>query len=153
VAATVPTRSLTRKVRVAKGQQTVATPQSETSIVVTREGDGEPRFLQAGDSSATGSAEGGGDDRSSVRTRPFWARCDRSRAGAISELLGELVIEDVKILEMGEAPPPRGSDLIVFVRRVTGDEVLERLGEFDETRRVSHTSLDRRTGGGAQGSV
>jgi uncharacterized membrane protein len=115
----------------------------EDVVVVTREGDGKPKLHQAINLTATGAAGGAmwGALIGLLFLNPLLGVAVGAGAGAISGSLSDIGINDRTIREMSEGLPPGGSALFVLVRRVTGDKVLDRLGDFREKGRVIHTSL------------
>lgn len=115
----------------------------EDVVVVIREGDGRPKLHQAVNLTAGGAARGAmwGALIGMLFLNPLLGAAAGAGAGAVSGALSDIGIPDRTIREMSEGLPPGGSALFVLVRRVTGDKVIERLGEFRETGRVIHTSL------------
>lgn len=115
----------------------------EDVVVVTREADGAPKLHQAVNLTATG-ATGGmmwGALIGLLFMNPLLGAAVGGGAGALSGWMSDIGINDDTIRKMSEGLPPGGSALFVLVRRVTGDKVLERLGEFRAKGRVIHTSL------------
>jgi uncharacterized membrane protein len=115
----------------------------EDAVVVTRDDAGKVQLHQAVNLAAAGAAGGTlwGALVGLIFLNPLIGAAIGAGAGALSGWMSDIGIDDKKMQEMGESLPNGGSALFVLVRRVTGDKVLERLGEWRGKGKVISTSL------------
>jgi len=117
--------------------------QMEDAVVVTKAADGKVALHQAVNMTVAGAAGGGmwGALIGLLFLNPLLGAAVGAGAGALSGKLTDIGINDGFLKEVGAALTPGGAAVGVLVRKVTGDKVLERLGEFRTKGRVIQTSL------------
>ena len=115
----------------------------EDAVVVTKSADGKVALHQAVNLTAAGAAGGGmwGALIGLLFLNPLLGAAVGAGAGALSGKLTDIGINDGFLKDVGSALTPGGAAVGVLVRKVTGDKVLERLGEFRAKGRIIQTSL------------
>jgi uncharacterized membrane protein len=117
----------------------------EDAVVVTRAEDGKVALHQAVNLTAAGAVGGTfwGVLVGLLFLNPLLGAAAGAGAGALSGYMTDIGINDKFMTEIGEALPKGGAAVCVLVRKVTGDKVLERLGEFRAKGRLLQTSLSK----------
>jgi uncharacterized membrane protein len=115
----------------------------EDAVVVTKTADGKVVLHQAVNLTAAGAAGGGiwGTLIGLLFLNPLLGAAVGAGAGALSGKLTDIGINDGFLKEVGSTLTPGGAAVGVLVRKVTGDKVLDRLGEFRAKGRIIQTSL------------
>jgi uncharacterized membrane protein len=117
----------------------------EDAVVVTKSAEGKVALHQAVNLTAAGAAGGGmwGALIGLLFLNPLLGAAVGAGAGALSGKLTDIGINDGFLKEVGSTLTPGGAAVGVLVRKVTGDKVLDRLGEFRAKGRVIQTSLSK----------
>lgn len=117
----------------------------DDAVVVTRDLKGKIKLHQATSLTAAGAASGAfwGMLIGLLFFAPFLGAAVGAGAGAISGKLGEIGMDDRMAKQLGDELTPDSSALIVILRRVTADKVLDGLKQFAGKGRVFQTSLSK----------
>lgn len=115
----------------------------EDAVVVTKSADGKVALHQAVNLTAAGAVGGAfwGTLVGLLFLNPLLGMAAGAGAGALSGKFTDIGINDTFLKEVGGSLTDGGAAVAVLVRKMTGDKVLERLGEFKAKGRVLQTSL------------
>ena len=115
----------------------------EDVVVVTRDEEGKVKLHQAVNLAAAGAMGGTfwGALLGLIFMNPLLGAAVGAGAGALSGALSDIGIEDDFMRELGQQLRPNTSALFVLVRKVTPDQVMERLKQFNGNAKVIQTSL------------
>jgi uncharacterized membrane protein len=119
--------------------------QMDDAVVVTRDWKGKIKLHQAVSLTAAGAASGAfwGMLIGLLFLNPLLGAAVGAGAGALSGKLRDLGVDDKMAKQLGEELTPGSSALIVLLRKVTADKVLEGLKQFAGRGRVFQTSLSK----------
>ena len=119
--------------------------QMEDAVVVTRDLKGKIRLDQAVSLTAAGAASGAfwGMLIGLLFLNPLLGAAIGAGAGAISGKFTDIGVDDRMAKQLGEELTPGSSALIVLLRKVTADKVLDGLKDFAGRGRVFQTSLTK----------
>jgi len=117
----------------------------EDAVVVTRDLQGKVKLHQAVSLTATGAATGAfwGMLVGLLFLSPILGAALGAGAGALSGKLTDVGVDDKTAKQLGEELTPESSALIVLLRKVTADKVLDGLKQFAGRGRVFQTSLSK----------
>jgi uncharacterized membrane protein len=117
----------------------------EDAVVVTRDLKGKIKLHQAVSMTAAGAASGAfwGMLIGLLFFSPFLGAAVGAGAGALSAKLTEVGMDGRMTKQLGDELTPNSSALIVLLRRVTADKVLDGLKQFAGKGRVFQTSLNK----------
>jgi len=117
----------------------------EDAVVVTRDLKGKIKLHQAVSMTAAGAASGAfwGMLIGLLFFSPFLGAAVGAGAGALSAKLTEVGMDGKMTKQLGDELTPNSSALIVLLRRVTADKVLDGLKQFAGKGRVFQTSLNK----------
>ena len=117
----------------------------EDAVVVTRDLKGKIRLHQAVSLTATGAATGAfwGMLIGLLFFNPLIGAAVGAGAGALSGKFTDIGVDDKMAKQLGEELTPGSSALIVLLRKVTADKVLDGLKQFAGRGRVFQTSLNK----------
>ena len=115
----------------------------EDAVVITKSADGKVALHQAVNMTAAGAVGGAfwGTLVGLLFLNPLLGMAAGAGAGALSGKFTDIGINDTFLKEVGGSLTNGGAAVAVLVRKVTGDKVLDRLGEFKAKGRVLQTSL------------
>lgn len=115
----------------------------EDAVVVTKSADGKVVLHQPVNLTAAGAVGGAfwGTLVGLLFLNPLLGMAAGAGAGALSGKLTDIGINDQFMKDIGATLADGGAAVCVLVRKMTGDKVLERLGEFRHKGRVLQTSL------------
>lgn len=117
----------------------------EDAVVVTRDLQGKVKLHQAVSLTAAGATTGAfwGMLIGLLFLSPLLGAAVGAGAGALSGKLTDIGVDDKMAKQLGEELTPGSSALIVLLRRVTADKVLDGLKQFAGRGRVFQTSLNK----------
>jgi len=117
----------------------------EDAVVVTRDLNGKIKLHQAVSLTAAGAATGAfwGMLIGLLFFNPLIGLAVGAGAGALSAKLTDLGVDNSLAKQMGDELTPGSSALIVLLRKVTADKVLDGLKQFAGRGRVFQTSLNK----------
>ena len=117
----------------------------EDAVVVTRDSKGKIKLHQATNLTAAGAATGAfwGMLIGLLFLNPLLGMAVGAGAGALSGKLTDVGIDNTMAKQLGDELTPGSSALIVLLRKVTADKVLEGLKQFAGRGRVFQTSLNK----------
>lgn len=117
----------------------------EDVVVVTKDDNGKVKLHQAVNLSAAGAVGGGfwGMLIGLVFLNPLLGAAVGAGAGALSGKFSDIGIDDEFMKGLAQSFQPGCSAVFILVRKVTGDKVLEGLGEFKGKGKVLQTSLEK----------
>lgn len=117
----------------------------DDAVVVTRDLKGKIKLHQATSLTAAGAATGAfwGMLIGLLFFAPFLGAAVGAGAGAISGKLHDIGMDDRMAKQLGDELTPNSSALIVILRRITADKVLDGLKQFAGRGRVFQTSLNK----------
>lgn len=117
----------------------------EDAVVVTRDLKGKIKLHQAVSLTAAGAATGAfwGMLIGLLFFSPLLGLAVGAGAGALSAKLTDLGVDNAMAKQMGDELTPGSSALIVLLRKVTADKVLDGLKQFAGRGRVFQTSLNK----------
>lgn len=117
----------------------------EDVVVVTKDDNGKVKLHQAVNLSAAGAVGGGfwGMLIGLVFLNPLLGAAVGAGAGALSGKFSDIGIDDDFMKGLAQSFQPGCSAVFILVRKVTGDKVLEGLGEFKGKGKVLQTSLEK----------
>ena len=117
----------------------------EDAVVVTRDLKGKIKLHQAVSLTAAGAASGAfwGLLIGLLFLNPLLGAAVGAGAGALSGKLTDLGVDDRTAKQLGDELTPGSSALIVLIRKVTADKVLDGLKQFAGRGRVFQTSLSK----------
>ena len=117
----------------------------EDAVVVTRDLKGKIKLHQAVSMTAAGAASGAfwGMLIGLLFFSPFLGAAVGAGAGALSAKLTEVGMDSKMTKQLGDELTPNSSALIVLLRKVTADKVLDGLTQFAGKGRVFQTSLSK----------
>ena len=117
----------------------------EDAVVVTRDLKGKVKLDQAVSLTAAGAASGAfwGMLIGLLFFNPILGAAVGAGAGAISGKLTNIGVDNNMAKQLGEELTPGSSALIVLLRKVTADKVLDGLKQFAGKGRVFQTSLNK----------
>jgi len=117
----------------------------EDAVVVTRDPKGKIKLDQAVSMTAAGAASGAfwGMLIGLLFFNPLIGAAIGAGAGAISGKFTDIGVDNNMAKQLGEELTPGSSALIVLLRKVTADKVLEGLKQFAGKGRVFQTSLSK----------
>jgi uncharacterized membrane protein len=117
----------------------------EDAVVVTKGTDGKVVLHQSVNLTAAGALGGGmwGALIGLLFLNPLLGAAAGAGAGALSGKLTDIGINDQFMKDIGGTLKEGGAAVCVLVRKMTGDKVLDRLGEFRAKGTVMQTSLTR----------
>jgi len=117
----------------------------EDAVVVTRDLKGKIKLHQAVSLTAAGAASGAfwGMLIGLLFFSPFLGAAVGAGAGALSAKLTEVGMDSKMTKQLGDELTPNSSALIVLLRKVTADKVLDGLTQFAGKGRVFQTSLSK----------
>lgn len=117
----------------------------DDAVVVTRDLDGKIKLHQAASLTAAGAATGAfwGMLIGLLFFAPLLGLAVGAGAGALSGKLTELGVDNTMAKQLGDELTPGSSALIVLLRKVTADKVLDGLKQFAGRGRVFQTSLSK----------
>ena len=117
----------------------------EDAVVVTRDLKGKIKLHQAVSLTATGAVTGAfwGMLIGLLFLNPLLGLAVGAGAGALSGKLTDLGIDDRTAKQLGDELTPGSSALLVLLRKVTADKVLDGLKQFAGRGRVFQTSLSK----------
>jgi len=117
----------------------------DDAVVVTRDLKGKIKLHQATSLTATGAISGAfwGMLIGLLFFTPILGLAIGAGAGAISGKLTDLGVDNAMAKQLGEELTPGSSALIVLIRNVTADKVLDGLKQFAGRGRVFQTSLSK----------
>ena len=117
----------------------------EDAVVVTRDLKGKIKLHQAVSLTAAGAASGAfwGLLIGLLFLNPFLGAAVGAGAGALSGKLTDLGVDNRTAKQLGDELTPNSSALIVVLRHVTADKVLDGLKQFAGRGRVFQTSLSK----------
>ena len=117
----------------------------EDAVVVTRDLKGKIKLHQAVSLTAAGAASGAfwGMLIGLLFFSPFLGAAVGAGAGALSGKLTAIGMDDRMTKQLGDELTPNSSALIVILRKVTADKVLDGLKQFAGKGRVFQTSLSK----------
>ncbi len=117
----------------------------EDAVVVTRDTKGKIQLHQAVSLTAAGAATGAfwGMLIGLLFFNPILGAAIGAGAGALSGKLTDLGVDDRTAKQLGEELTPGSSALIVLLRKVTADKVLDGVKQFAGKGRVFQTSLNK----------
>lgn len=115
----------------------------EDAVVVTRDEAGKVKLHQATNLTAAGAMGGSfwGLLIGVLFLNPLLGLAVGAGSGALAGALSDVGINDKFMKDLGASLQNGGSALFVLVRKVTGDKVLEQLGDFRGKGKVLQTSL------------
>ena len=115
----------------------------EDAVVVTKSSDGKVALHQAVNLTAAGAMGGGmwGALVGLLFLNPLLGAAVGAGAGALSGKFTDIGINDQFMKDIGGTLKDGGAAVCVLVRKMTGDKVLDRLGEFRAKGHVLQTSL------------
>jgi uncharacterized membrane protein len=119
--------------------------QMEDAVVVTRDMQGKIKLHQAMSLTAAGAVSGAfwGMLIGLLFFSPLLGLAVGAGAGAISGKLTDIGVDDKMAKQLGDELTPGSCALIVLVKKVTADKVLEGLKQFAGRGRVFQTSLSK----------
>jgi len=117
----------------------------EDAVVVTRDLKGKIKLHQATSLTAAGAATGAfwGMLIGLLFFNPLLGMAVGAGAGALSGKLSNIGVDNAVAKQMGDELTPGSSALIVLLRKVTADKVLDGLKQFAGRGRVFQTSLSK----------
>jgi uncharacterized membrane protein len=117
----------------------------DDAVVVTRDYKGKIKLHQAVSLTAAGAASGAfwGMLIGLLFFNPILGLAVGAGAGALSGKLTDLGVDNTMAKQLGDELTPGSSALIVLVRKVTADKVLDGLKQFAGKGRVFQTSLSK----------
>ena len=117
----------------------------EDAVVVTRDLKGKVKLHQAVSLTATGAASGAfwGMLIGLLFFSPILGAAVGAGAGALSGKLTDLGVDNHMAKQLGDELTPGSSALIVLLRKITADKVLDGLKQFAGRGRVFQTSLSK----------
>jgi uncharacterized membrane protein len=117
----------------------------EDAVVVTRDLKGKIKLHQAVSLTAAGAASGAfwGMLIGLLFFSPFLGAAVGAGAGALSGKLTDIGVDNRMTKQLGDELTPNSSALIVLLRKVTADKVLDGLKQFAGKGRVFQTSLNK----------
>lgn len=117
----------------------------DDAVVVTRDLKGKIKLHQAVSLTAAGAATGAfwGLLIGLLFFNPLLGLAVGAGAGALSGKLTDLGVDNKTAKELGDELTPGSSALVVLLRNVTADKVLDRLKQFAGKGRVFQTSLSK----------
>jgi uncharacterized membrane protein len=117
----------------------------EDAVVVTRDHKGKIKLDQAVSLTAAGAASGAfwGMLIGLLFFNPILGAAVGAGAGALSAKLTDVGVDNQMAKQLGEELTPGSSALIVLLRKVTADKVLDGLKQFAGKGRVFQTSLSK----------
>ena len=117
----------------------------EDAVVVTRDLKGKIKMHQATSLTAAGAASGAfwGMLIGLLFFAPFLGAAVGAGAGALSGKLSDIGMDKQMAKQIGDELTPDSSALIVILRQVTADKVLDGLKQFAGRGRVFQTSLNK----------
>lgn len=117
----------------------------EDVVVVTKDDNGKVKLHQAVNLSAVGAVGGTfwGMLIGLIFLNPLLGAAVGAGAGALSGKFSDIGIDDDFMKGLAQSFQPGCSAVFILVRKVTGDKVLEGLGEFKGKGKVLQTSLDK----------
>jgi uncharacterized membrane protein len=117
----------------------------EDAVVVTRDHKGKIKLDQATNITAAGAATGAfwGLLIGLLFFNPILGAAIGAGAGAISAKLSDIGVDNQMAKQLGEELTPGSSALLVLLRKVTPDKVLDGLKQFAGRGRVFQTSLSK----------
>jgi len=117
----------------------------DDAVVVTRDLKGKIKMHQATSLTAAGAASGAfwGMLIGLLFFAPFIGAAVGAGAGALSGKLSDIGMDKQMAKQLGDELTPDSSALIVILRRVTADKVLDGLKQFAGRGRVFQTSLSK----------
>jgi uncharacterized membrane protein len=117
----------------------------DDAVVVTRDYKGKIKLHQAVSLTAAGAATGAfwGMLIGLLFFNPILGLAVGAGAGALSGKLTDLGVDNTMAKQLGDELTPGSSALIVLVRKVTADKVLDGLKQFAGKGRVFQTSLSK----------
>lgn len=117
----------------------------EDAVVVTRDLKGKIKLHQAVSLTAAGAATGAfwGMLIGLLFFSPLLGLAVGAGAGALSAKLTDLGVDNTMAKQMGDELTPGSSALIVLLRKVTADKVLDGLKQFAGRGRIFQTSLNK----------
>ncbi|HEX7962091.1 MAG TPA: DUF1269 domain-containing protein [Terriglobales bacterium] len=117
----------------------------EDAVVVTRDLQGKVKLHQAVSLTAAGATTGAfwGMLIGLLFLSPLLGAALGAGAGALSGKLTDIGVDDKMAKQLGEELTPGSSALIVLLRRVTADKVLDGLKQFAGRGRVFQSSLNK----------
>ncbi|HKR85268.1 MAG TPA: DUF1269 domain-containing protein [Terriglobales bacterium] len=117
----------------------------DDAVVVTRDFKGKIKLHQAVSLTAAGAASGAfwGMLIGLLFFNPILGLAVGAGAGALSGKLTDLGVDNTMAKQLGDELTPGSSALIVLLRRVTADKVLDGLKQFAGKGRVFQTSLSK----------
>ena len=117
----------------------------DDAVVVTRDLKGKIKLHQAVSLTATGAASGAfwGMLIGLLFFTPLLGLAVGAGAGALSGKLSELGVDNTMAKQLGDELTPGSSALIVLIRKVTADKVLDGLKQFAGKGKVFQTSLSK----------
>ena len=117
----------------------------EDAVVVTRDSRGKTKLHQAVSLTAAGATSGAfwGMLLGLLFLNPLLGAAVGAGAGALSGKFAEIGVDNNMAKQLGDELTPGSSALIVLLRKITADKVLEGLKQFAGKGKVFQTSLNK----------